>query len=154
MEISGNARKMRWFSWLVTGGLIVVCNLLLLIGLWISGVDLETALSKPELYDPQNGHCVGVTWAKVDGVDGLIKVCTEWLDFSDISGEIHRLPPGKALAMGADGNLYFAGQPGENYRLIGLVIFVIVVVASGMWLKRYLIGKYHYHLQASDRHTV
>ena len=133
MEISGNARKMRWFSWLVTGGLIVVCNLLLLIGLWISGVDLETALSKPELYDPQNGHCVGVTWAKVDGVDGLIKVCTEWLDFSDISGEIHRLPPGKALAMGADGNLYFAGQPGENYRLIGLVIFVIVVEASGMW---------------------
>ena len=154
MEISGKARKMRWFSWLVTGGLMVVCNVLLFIGLWISGVDLETALSKPELYDPQNGHCVGVNWSKVDGVDGLIKVCTEWLDFSDISGEIHRLPPGKALTMGADGNLYFSGQPGENYRLIGLVIFVIVVVASGMWLKRFLIGKYHFHLQASDRHTV
>ncbi len=154
MEIPGKARKMRWFSWLVTGSLIVICNVLLFIGLWVSGVDLETALSKPELYDPQNGHCVGVTWSKVDGVEGLIKVCTEWLDFSDISGEIHRLPPGKALAMGADGNLYFSGQTGENYRLIGLVIFVIVVVASGMWLKRFLIGKYQFHLQESDRHSV
>ncbi|MDR4494911.1 MAG: hypothetical protein R3B74_10850 [Nitrospirales bacterium] len=154
MEIAGNGRKMRWFSRLVTVGLFVVCNALLFVGLWASGVDLEAALSKPELYDPQNGHCVGVTWAKVDGVDGLIKVCTEWLDFSDISGEIHRLPSGKPLAMGADGNLSFSGQTYENYRLIGLVIFVIVVVASGMWLKRFLIGKYHYHLQTSDRHTV
>lgn len=154
MEKPEYAQKMRWFSRGVTIGLIVICNALLLGGWWISGVDLESALSKPELYDPRNGHCVGVTWAKVEGVDGLLKVCTEWLDFSDISGEIHRLPPDKAIAMGADGNLYFPGQVNENYRLIGLVFFVIVVVASGMWLKRVLIGKYSDYLQAADQHIV
>ena len=154
MKKAANDCKMRWFSWGVSIGLMVVCNALLVGGWWVSGVDLESALSKPELYDPQSGHCVGVAWAKVEGVEGLIKVCTEWLDFSDISGETHRLPPGKALAMGADGNLYFPGQAHENYRLIGLVIFVIVVVASGMWVKRFLIGKYHHHLLTSDQHIV
>ena len=152
MEMSAIDLKMRWFSWGVTIGLMVLCNGFLLGGWWISGVDLESALSKPELYDPQNGHCVGVTWSKVEGVEGLIKVCTEWLDFSDITGETHRLPPGKAIAMGLDGNLYFPGQAHENYRLIGLVIFVIVVVMTGMWFKQFLIRKYLYHLRAIDQH--
>lgn len=154
MEKPALVRKMQWFSWGVTLGLFLVCNVLLLGGWWVSGVDLEAALSKPELFDPLNGHCVGVAWSKVEGVEGLIKVCTEWLDFSDMSGVTHRLPPGKAIAMGGDGNLYFPGQAGENYRLIGLVIFVIVIVALGMWLKRFLISKYHSYLQATDQHTV
>ena len=101
-----------------------------------------------QLYDPTNGHCVGVRWAKVAGADGLIKVCTEWIDFSDITGQTHSLTPGKPLAMGADGNLYFSGQSTENYRLIALMIFAIVVMASGIWIKRRLIANYHVRLQS------
>ena len=123
-------------------------NALLFLGLWVSGVDLESTLAKPELYDPANGDCVGVQWTKVAGAEGLVKVCTEWLDFSDISGRTHSLVPGKALAMDADGNLYFPGQSAENYRLIALMIFAIVVMASGMWAKRQLIAKYQVHLQS------
>ena len=152
--IPDKARKLQWFSRLVTIGLIVACNALLLAGWWISGVDLEVALSKPDLYDPQNGHCVGVAWSKVDGVDGLMKVCTEWLDFSDISGKTHMLPEGTRLAMGADGNLYFPGKSSDNFRLIGLLIFVIVILVCGMWIKQFLIGRYHRRLQAPDRHPV
>jgi hypothetical protein len=152
VEIPEQTRKMRWFNRLVTGGLIVVCNGLLLAGLWVSGIDLEVALSKPELYDPQNGHCLRVAWSKVDGVEGLVKVCTEWLDFSDLSGQTHTLARDKPLAMGADGNLYFAGQTHENYRLIGLVVFAIVVMVTGMWIKRFLIGRYHSYLQTTDQH--
>jgi hypothetical protein len=148
------SRRVRRFTLVVTGALIIGCNALLLAGLWVSGVDLETALSKPELYDPANGHCVRVVWSKIAGTDGLVKVCTEWLDFSDISGETHVLPEGKTLAIGPDGNLYFSGSAADNYRLIALMIFAIVVMASGMWMKRVLIAKYHEHLQSLDHHLV
>jgi hypothetical protein len=148
------SRRVKRFTLIVTGVLIVGCNALLLAGLWVSGVDLETALSKPELYDPANGHCVRVMWSKIAGADGLVKVCAEWLDFSDISGETHVLPEGKTLAMGPDGNLYFSGQSVDNYRLIALMIFAIVVMASGMWVKRVLIAKYHEHLQSLEHHSV
>lgn len=148
------SRRVKRFTLVVTGALIIGCNALLLGGIWVSGVDLDTALSKPELFDPANGHCVRVTWSKITGVDGLVKVCTEWLDFSDISGETHVLPEGKALAMGPDGNLYFSGQASDNYRLIALMIFAMIVIISGMWMKRVLIAKYYAHLQSLDHHSV
>ncbi len=148
------SRRLRRFTLGVTVMLIVACNTLLLAGLWASGIDLETVLSKPELYDPANGHCVRVMWSKVAGAEGLVKVCSEWLDFSDISGETHVLPKGKTLAMGPDGNLYFSGEAADNFRLIALMIFAIVVMASGMWIKRVLINKYHQHLQSVDHHSV
>jgi len=154
VESPETSRRLKRFTLVVTGALIISCNALLLTGLWVSGIDLETALSKPELYDPANGHCVRVTWLKIVGVDGLVKVCTEWLDFSDISGETHILPEGKTLAMGPDGNLYISGNAAENYRLIALMIFAIVVIVSGMWTKRVLIAKYQDHLQSIDHHSV
>jgi len=142
------SRRIRRFTHCVTIGLIVGCNALLFLGLWVSGVDLESTLGKPELYDPENGHCVRIQWTKVEGVEGLTKVCTEWLDFSDISGQIHVLDPGKALAMGASGNIYFPGQSTENYRLIALMIFAIVVLLCGIWTKHQLIAKYKIYIQS------
>ena len=148
------SRRVQRFTHLVTIGLIVGCNALLLLGLWVSGVDLESTLAKPELFDPENGHCVGIQWTKVEGAEGLIKVCTEWIDFSDISGQTHFLDPDKALAMGADGNLYFPGQSTENYRLIALMIFAIVILVCGIWTKRQLIAKYKIHLQSFSNHST
>ncbi|HNP60702.1 MAG TPA: hypothetical protein PKM72_07675 [Nitrospirales bacterium] len=148
------SRRLKRFTLVVTVALIIVCNALILTGLWVSGVDLESIVSKSELFDPENGHCVQVTWLKVAGVDGLVKVCSEWLDFSDISGETHRLPEGKTLAMGPDGNLYVPGNPAENYRLIALMIFAIVVIISGMWTKQILIAKYQDRLQSVNHHSI
>ena len=148
LENSDESRRLQRFTHIVTISLILGGNALLFLGLWVSGVDLEAALAPPELYDPANGHCVGVQWEKVAGAEGLVKVCTEWIDFSDISGQMHSLPPGKALAIGADGNLYFSGQSAENYRLIALMIFAIVVLALGMWVKHQLIARYQVRLQS------
>lgn len=147
-------RRVQRFTRFVTVGLILGCNALLLLGLWVSGVDLEGALGKPELFDPANGHCVGVQWTKVAGAEGLVKVCKEWIDFSDITGQTHSLASDRALAMGADGNLYFPGQSVENYRLIALMIFAIVVMACGMWVKRQLIAKYQLRLQSIDHRST
>lgn len=147
-ENAEESRRLQRFTHIVTIGLIVGCNALLLLGLWVSGIDLEATLAKPELYDPANGHCIGVQWSKVAGAEGLVKVCTEWIDFSDMSGQTHSLPQGRTLALGADGNLYFSGQSDENYRLIALMIFAIVVMASGIWIKRRLIAHYHIRLQS------
>jgi len=154
LQKSDDARRLQRFTHIVTIGLILGCNALLFLGLWFSGVDLEAVLAKPELYDPANGDCVGVQWAKVNGAEGLVKICTEWIDFSDISGQTHSLPPGRALAMGADGNLYFTGQSTENYRLIALMIFAIVVIVLGMWVKRHLIAKYQGRLQSFDHQST
>jgi hypothetical protein len=65
-----------------------------------------------------------------------------------MSGQTHSLPQGRTLALSADGNLYFSGKSAENYRLIALMIFAIVVVASGIWIKRRLIANYHVRLQS------
>lgn len=153
LQESDKLRRLQRFTHVVTIGLILGCNALLLLGLWVSGVNLERALSNPELFDPANAHCVRVAWSKVIGADGLVKVCTEWIDFSDISGKTHVLPQGQALAMGADGNLYFSGQS-VDYRLIALLIFAIVVVISGMWVKKVLITKYQGHLQTVNNHST
>lgn len=154
LEESDLSRRVQRYTHFVTIGLFLGCNALLFAGLWVSGVDLEAALAKPELYDPANGHCVGVQWKKVVGAEGLVKVCQEWIDFSDISGQTHSLASDRALAMGADGNLYFRGQSSENYRLIALTIFAIVVMAGGMWLKRQLIAKYQIRLQSFNHHSI
>jgi len=154
LEEPETTRRLQRFTHVVTISLIIGCNGLLFLGLWVSGVDLESALAKPELYDPTNGDCVGVQWAKVAGAEGLVKVCTEWIDFSDITGQTHSLAPGKPLAMGADGNLYFSGQSTENYRLIALMIFAIVVMAFGMWVKRQLIAQYQIRLQSFDHRST
>jgi hypothetical protein len=137
----------------VTILLIVVCNALLLGGLWMSGVDLDIALSKPELYDPKNGYCVRVGFANVVGVDRPIQICTEWLNLSDPSGNTHQIREGIGLAMGADGQLYYQARQGENFRLIALVMFVILVIGSGMWAKRYLISRYQLQLQGLDQNS-
>ena len=154
LEKSDLSRRVQRYTHFVTIGLFVGCNALLFAGLWVSGVDLEAALAKPELYDPSNGHCVGVQWKKVVGAEGLVKICQEWIDFSDISGQTHSLAADRALAMGADGNLYFRGQSSENYRLIALTIFAIVVMAGGMWLKRQLIAKYQVRLQSFNHRST
>ncbi|MFB3146072.1 MAG: hypothetical protein ACE1ZO_03020, partial [Nitrospirales bacterium] len=83
--------RFRWFSFWITLLLIIVCNGMLLGALWASGLDLEFVLTNSELYDPASGHCVGVAWMKVSGVDSPIQVCSEWLDTTDPTGQVHTL---------------------------------------------------------------
>lgn len=150
MKPASRSKRLKWFTTGVSILLIIVCNAMLVAGWWVSGVDLERALSKPEIYDPNNGYCVQVAWTRVVGVEGPVKICSEWLDFSDPSGNTHSIQRGAALAMGDNGQLYYEGQRNEDYRLLGLAVFVIAVIGFGMWVKHYLITKYQLRLQGLD----
>ena len=123
--------RLRWFTGLVTLFLIVTCNALLLGALSASGLDLEFVLAPADLYDPSKGHCVRVEPARVRGVEGRIQVCSEWLDTTDPTGQVHRLRTDEPLAMGNDGNLYYERLRQTDYRLLGLVLFSCLVILSG-----------------------
>jgi hypothetical protein len=143
--------RFRWFRVGITLVLITVCNGLLLGGLWASGLDLDFVMTNSELYDASSGHCVGISLVKVTGVEGPIQVCSEWLDTNDPTGRVHKLRTNEPLAMGEDGNLYYPNARNEDYHLLGLLAFFVVVMASGMGMKRFLLTWYQRRLIAGNR---
>ncbi len=153
MTADSRETRIIWYTRGVTVILIIVCNGLLVFGWWVSGVNLDMALSKPEIFDVKSHYCVGMRWMNVNGAERPMKVCTEWLDLSDPSGNTHTIRQGHALMVGMDGELHYEGQRNEDYRLIGLVVFVILVFGAGMWAKRYLISRYVMRLQSSEGHV-
>lgn len=141
----------RWFRRGITLALILTCNVILLGALWVSGLDLDFILTNAELYDPQMGDCVRVAWAEVSGMEGLIRVCSEWLDTTDPTGQVHSLRAGEPLAMDGDGNLYYENARNAEPRLLGLMIFVAAVIYLGMWAKRFLLTWYEMRLRRQDQ---
>ena len=139
-------KRVWWFSLGVTLFLIVLCNGVLLGGVWISGVDLEHVLAPPEFFDPAKDQCVRVAWTRVVGVEGPMRVCSEWLVLSDPTGQTHAVRKGEPLLLGEDGRLYYANDRSRDFRLVGLLLFVVVVVGSGMWLKQFLVTRYRIRL--------
>ena len=141
----------RWFRRGVTLGLIVVCNVVLLAALWGSGLDLDFVLTTSELYHPESAHCVGVAWADVSGVDGPIRVCSEWLDTTDPTGRVHSLLAGEPLAMSVEGNLYYENARNADQWALGLLLFTVAVIFLGMWTKRVLLTWYETRLRQHKR---
>lgn len=140
----------RWFRRGITFGLIVVCNVMLLVALWFSGLDLDFVLTNSELYDPESGHCVGVAWADVSGVEGPIRVCSEWLDTTDPTGRVHTLRSGEPLAMSVDGNLYYENARNADHWVLGLLLFTVGVIYLGMRTKRGLLTWYETRLRQHE----
>ena len=115
----------------------------------MSGLDLDFVLTNSELYDPASGHCVRVTWKKVLGMDSPVQVCSEWLDTTDPTGQVHKLRRSEPLAMGSNGNLYYLNARKADRQFLGLLAFTVLVIFLGMWVKRFLINWYQLRLSAS-----
>ncbi len=141
----------RWFRRGITFSLIVVCNVVLLAALWISGLDLDFVLTNSELYDPESGHCVGVAWTEVSGVEGPVRVCSEWLDTTDPTGRVHTLRAGEPLAMSTEGNLYYENLRSADHWVLGLLLFTVAVIYLGMRTKRVLLTWYETRLRQNER---
>lgn len=136
------ADRVRRYSYRVTVGLIVLCNAVLLLGVWASGVDLEELFATPDRFNPAKDICLRLSWHKVDGLARPVQLCYEWINLSDPSGETHKFQPGTQVVKGADGKLYYDDGVRMDYRVFVLGAFVAAVVALGIVLKRYLIGRY------------
>ncbi len=143
-------RRLRRFSLGVTIAMMVLCNAVFLLGIWVSGVNLDRLIRFPDVFNPKRDICLRQTWQKVIGSDELVQLCSEWINLSDPSGRTHQFPKDTQVKQGADGRLYFDHGAHVDYRLFVFVLFVISILAGGLLLKRYLVSRYKLRLDSMD----
>lgn len=140
------AAKVRRFATMVTAGLIVFCNVVLLLGVWVSGVNLDELVNTPDLFNAKEDICLRLTWERVPGVSDPVRLCSEWINLADPSGKPHHLSKDIAVRQGPDGQYYFDRGVRSDFRLVGLALFVGAVLLFGMWARRYLVSRYRLQL--------
>lgn len=140
------AEKVRRFSMVVTVGMIVICNILLLFGVWVSGVNLDELVKTPDLFNSKQDICLRLTWQQVAGAAEPVRLCSEWINLADPSGKPHLLAKDVKVRQGPDGQYYFDHGVRADFRLLGLALFVGAVLLFGMWVRRYLVSRYRVQL--------
>jgi hypothetical protein len=140
------AAKVRRFSRLVTAGLIVLCNVTLLSGLWASGVNLDELVSTPDVFNAKEDVCLRLSWERVTGAADPVRLCSEWIKLADPSGQPHHLTKDLAVRRGSDGRYYVDPGVRSDFRLLALALFVAVVLLFGMRIRRYLVNRYRLQL--------
>lgn len=140
--------QVRRYASRITIVIIVLCNTVLLLGLWTSGIDLDQLIRTPDVFDPNKDVCVRFGWHKVAGVDKPVRLCSEWINLSDRSGRTHTFQRDTSVVEGADGRLYFDHGTQVDSRIIVLGIFFLMIVSAGILVNRYLIARYRARLEA------
>ena len=148
------AEKVRRFSKMVTVALIVLCNVVLLSGVWVTGINLDELVTTPELFNAKEDVCLRLTWERVTGAPDPVRLCSEWIKLADPSGKPHHLAKDIAVRRGVDGQYYVDRRVRSDFRLLALVLFVGVVLLLGMWARRCLVSRYRHQLdQAAARNA-
>jgi hypothetical protein len=145
-EAARNA-LVRRFSLRVTLVLIVLCNAVFLAGVWGSGVNLDELVKTPDLFNPTSDICLRLTWQRLAGAPDPVRLCSEWINLSDPSGQPHLLDGNTKVKQGPDGRYYVDRGVQADYRLMGFVGFVAAVLVSGMLIRRYLVARYRLQLE-------
>lgn len=140
------ALKLRRFSYGVSAALMLLCNAVFLAGLWGSGVNLDALVRTPDVFNPAQDVCLRLTWHQVAGGTEPVKLCSEWINLSDPSGNVHTFRADTKIVQGGDGKLYFDHGAMVDYRFFLLTGFVAAVILAGVRLKRYLIERYRLRL--------
>lgn len=68
-DVGRRADKIRRFSLGVSLALMVLCNAILLLGLRLSGINLDDLVKTPELFNAKQDVCLRLTWQSPPGVD-------------------------------------------------------------------------------------
>jgi hypothetical protein len=142
------AARVRWFAVRLTIGFIVAANALFLSALWVSGLDLDQVFGERELFNPAQDICLRMAWYRPQGEQDPVRLCKEWINLKDSSGQVHKFSKDVPITKGADGKFYLHPPTAGDGRIIALLIFVIAVVAGGMWAQRILIARYRARLVA------
>lgn len=142
------AARLRRFSIRLAVGCIIGGNALFLLGLWASGLDLDKVFGERDFFDPVRDVCLRLAWYRPIGEKDPVRLCKEWIHLADSTGQIHKNEKDLEIVKGADGKVYANIQNPGDGRIIALLLFVIAIIAAGMWLQRYLIARYRARLAA------
>jgi hypothetical protein len=145
--------QLRRYTTVVTVGLILGCNAIVLLGIWGSGVNIESLFRTPDVFNPAKDICLRLSWHKVAGVEQPVRLCYEWINLSDPSGHTHTFQQDTEVVQGADGNLYFDHGLRADYRLFLFAAFVLAVLLGGVAAKRFLIARYRIRLGLVGRQS-
>jgi len=140
--------RVKRFTLVLTVGFIIGVNALFLLGLWGSGLDLDRLFAEREFFDPVHDVCLRLAWYKPVGEKDPVRLCKEWIHLDDPSGKVHQNWKDMVIVKGTDGKVYAQEGAGDG-RLAGLVVFVVALVAGGIWLQRHLIARYRARLAAA-----
>lgn len=139
-------RLRRYGGW-VTLGMMVLCNAIFLGGMWISGTKIDKLIRFPDVFNPIQDVCLRFTWHQVEGDQQPVRLCSEWINLSDPSGETHTFQKEIEVVKGGDGKLYFDYGSRVDYRVVVFGASVAAIIVFGIVLKRFLIRRYRMRLQ-------
>lgn len=152
-DVESRKALVRRFARVVSFVLIIICNAIVLVGLWASGINLDELVATPDVFNSKRDICLRLAWQPVGGTADPIRICSEWINLSDPSGKTHQLQREIKFRQGPDGGQYYVDQ-GEHadYRLLILVLVVVAVIALGLVAKWYLVSRYRLHLESAAGH--
>lgn len=144
------ASKIRRFSLAVSLVLMVCCNAILLVGLKLSGINLDDLVKTPDLFNATQDVCLRLSWQSLPGANEPVQLCSEWLNLADPSGQPHALSPDSKVKQAPDGHYYFDQGIQADYRLLMLMLFVAVIIAGGVKAQWFLVSRYRLYLESTD----
>ena len=142
----------RRFARGVSLAMMILCNAIVLVGLWASGINLDELAATPDVFNSKQDICLRLDWQSVTDAAGPVRLCSEWINLSDPSGKTHQIQRELKLRQGQDGQYYVDRGIHADYRLLILVLFVVAVIAFGLVVKRYLVSRYRLRLETTAGH--
>lgn len=140
-------RRVRRFSVLITLTLIVLCNAIILLSIWASGINLDVLFHTPDRFSPSRDVCLRYNWHKVSGVQQPVQLCYEWINLSDPTGNTHTFQEDTDIVLGTDRKLHYEQGGRVDARLFVLLAFAGAVLALGMAMSKFLIARYRLQLE-------
>ncbi len=143
-ERDRNKQKHRAYRYRITGLIILLCSFLFLMGIWTSGVDLDDLVWRAGMFDPEQHICLRVSWVNTTkGEADRIRLCTEWIDLSDLSGRTHMIAlEDLEVVKGSDGRIRTHLQRGINLRLVTVTGYLLIIILGGRWIQSFLIHRH------------
>ena len=148
-DIESRQALVRRFARVVSLAMIVLCNAIVLVGLWASGINLDELAATPDVFNSKQDVCLRLGWRSVTGTTDPVPLCSEWINLSDPSGKTHQLQREIKFRQGPDGQFYVDREGHADYRLLILVLVVVAVIAFGLVAKWYLVGWYRLRLESA-----
>jgi hypothetical protein len=125
-------------------GVIALCSVVFLGGLWALRIDLSKVFPDSRVFSEGDICLKNETIETPTGDDERFKVCTEWIDLGDTSGNTHKMAvEDLEIRRKKDGGGFEATLKHKvNYPLIVLIGFTVAVMFGGRRLQSVLIERY------------